>query len=98
MGTDKISHITSGINVTHSLELLINARLCLILIRDSNMPLEQGDWQSALSGEEVLINIRGKTPYSHKWLSPMLGIGTCLTYKNDAGSVDRRVILFKKIT
>lgn len=95
VGADAVSQVASGVNTQHALETLMGARVCGILLRE-HLPLEQGDWQSALSGEYVCINPRApnRTSFSYKWRSPMFAAGPCIGYKNDAGTVDRRVVMF----
>lgn len=93
IGDLSVASVISGVNCQQSLELLMNARVSCILLRD-NAPLEQGDWQLAVCGEHVCINTKNKAPFPHQWKSHLLGAGPVLPYKNDAGTVDRRVIMF----
>lgn len=95
IGPENVAQVASGANVQHSLETLMHARVCAVLLRDL-LPLEQGDWQSVLCGEYVCINpsARGRTSFSHQWTSHLFAAGPCIGYKNDAGTVDRRVVMF----
>ncbi len=96
IGQEHVEYVSSGTNTQYSLEMLMNARISAMLLRDTTMPLEQGDWQSVLCGEPVCINsaTRGRTSFSHQWTSHMFAVGKNLSYKNDAGTVDRRIIMF----
>lgn len=95
IGAESVAQVASGVNVQHSLETLMHARVCAVLLREQ-LPLEQGDWQSILSGEHVCINptARSRSSFSHQWTSHLFAVGPCFGYKNDAGTVDRRVIMF----
>ena len=95
LGRDGVAQLASGTNVQHALETLMHSRMCALLFRDYNMPIEQGDWQSVVCGEPVCINpSRGRTSYSHQWTSHLIAVGPVFGYKNDAGTVDRRVLMF----
>lgn len=91
-----VPSIASGCNTSYSLDALVNGRMGFVLMRDGVMPLEQGDWQSAVSGEEVLVTPSGRsrTAYPRKWATPLMGIGSYIGYKNDAGTVCRRILMF----
>ena len=61
-----------------------------------NLTLDQGDWQSMISGEEVSVAIKGETAVSVKWTAPGLLCGNELPNWVDAsGSVVRRLVLFE---
>ena len=54
--------------------------------------LNQADWQSCTTGEEVSIAIKNKTAFQHTWVTPLLMAGNELPgYQNAQGSVDRRI-------
>lgn len=91
LGSGTVTHIVSG---SKALETLSKSRIGVMLLRDS-MPLEQGEWQSWTTGEPVVINPGGgQTPYSYEPTGNLLAIGSHIGYKNDAGTVDRRVVMF----
>lgn len=99
LGADNVAHVGPGSNPTFSAEQLVHARLCFLLLRDGSTPVEQGDWQSMVSGEHVLVHWRGsKVSTPRRWTSHMLGVGSCLPYKDDAGAVNRRVLMFDAST
>lgn len=94
IGAESVAQVASGGSTTQALSVLAGGRVGAMLLRET-MPLEQGDWQSAVSGEEVLVvPPRGRAPYALKWRAPLVGVGPSVSYKNDAGAVDRRVLLF----
>ena len=85
---ESISSISSGTTLEH----VKDRRVCIALMRDMP-PLEQGDWQLAVCGEHVCLTSGGK-PTSFEWTSHILGVGPTLIYKNDAKTVDRRIVMF----
>lgn len=95
LGSGSVTHIVSG---SKALETLSKSRIGVMLTRDS-MPLEQGEWQSWTTGEPVVINPGGgQMPYSYEPTGNLLAIGSHIGYKNDAGTVDRRVVMFDMTT
>ena len=96
MGKSEVAYVASGANPLFSLETLMHARVSAMLLRDTNMPVEQGDWQSLVCGETVNINYsdRARTSAPHVWRSHMIAVGSILCYKNDSRTVDRRVVMF----
>lgn len=94
LGASAVTHIVSGTSSHVALESLTTSRVGFMLLRDS-MPLEQGDWQSWTCGEPVCIAPgKAQTPYSHQPACNLIAIGSHVGYKNDAGTVDRRVVMF----
>lgn len=96
-GTSAIGTIGAGANLVHSLEAIMNNRIAVLLMRDTP-PMEQGDWQSATCGESVCISPRGRSSFSRQWTTHLLCVGSGMPYKNDAGTVERRVIMFDTST
>ena len=96
LGEGQVSHSLSGVNVQHITETLMHGRIAMLLMRGDGAPMEQGDWQSATCGETMCINPTGRnrTPFSHLWATHLVAVGRHMCYKNDAGTVDRRVIMF----
>ena len=95
---NNVTHLST--TSSHALEHIMHHRLAILLFRDLP-PLDQGDWQSATVGEHVSIsNSKGSLPYAYLWKTYFLGVGRNIPFKNDAGTVDRRVIMFdfSKIT
>lgn len=91
LGEGVVTHVVAG---SKALESLSRSRVGVMLLRDS-MPLEQGEWQSWTTGEPVVINPGGgQTPYSCEPTGNLLAVGSHIGYKNDAGTVDRRVVMF----
>ena len=61
-----------------------------------NFALDQGDWQSMISGEEVSVPIKGETAKSIVWRTPGLLCGNELPgWIDAAGSVVRRLVMFE---
>ena len=97
LGPNEVGTIGSGTNATYSPETIMNARVAVLMMRDAP-PMEQGDWQSATCGETVCINPRGRSSYSTVWRTHFLCVGARMPYKNDAATVERRVVMFDAST
>ncbi len=95
-GSEGVSTSASGHNLQHAMDGLNQSRIGVLLFRENGPPLEQGDWQSAISNEEVLITPAGrlKTAFAKKWDIPLFGVGSHVSFKNDAGTVCRRIVMF----
>ena len=95
LGSDAVALLSSGTNVQFALEAVMNARVACIVMRDTP-PIEQGDWQSATCAETVCINsnTRGKASFSSEWSTHFFAAGAKMPYKNDAATVERRVVMF----
>lgn len=60
-----------------------------------NFSLEQSEFQSIISGEDVQINIKNKLAESKKWSVPGAVAGNVVPQFNDnAGSISRRLLVF----
>jgi hypothetical protein len=61
----------------------------------SDMRLEQAEFQSMCSGEDIQIAIKHKTAFSVKWSPPgFLAGNETPTWTDNSGSIQRRVIIF----
>lgn len=61
----------------------------------SDMKLEQAEFQSMCSGEEMQISIKHKTAFSVKWRTPgFLAGNETPAWTDNSGSIQRRVIVF----
>lgn len=61
----------------------------------SDMRLEQAEFQSMCSGEDIQISIKHKTAFSVKWNPPgFLAGNETPTWTDNSGSIQRRVIIF----
>jgi hypothetical protein len=95
LGCDAVALLSSGTNIHFALETIMKARVACIVMRDAP-PIEQGDWQSATCAETVCINsnTRGKASFSSEWSTHLFAVGAKMPYKNDAATVERRVVMF----
>ena len=94
VGGNTVASVASGVSTQAALETLRSSRIGAMLLRDA-MPLEQGDWHAAASGEEVvIIPGRSQPPFTITWTNQLLAVGAHIGYKNDAGTVDRRVVMY----
>lgn len=61
----------------------------------SDMKLEQAEFQSMCSGEDVQIAIKHQTAFSHRWTTPgFLAGNETPSWTDNSGSIQRRVIVF----
>lgn len=61
----------------------------------SDMKLEQAEFQSMCSGEEMQISIKHKTAFSVRWTTPgFLAGNETPAWTDNSGSIQRRVIVF----
>lgn len=93
VGSAAVGSIGTGGNLVHAPEGIMNTRISVMLMRDTP-PMEQGDWQSAICGESICITPRGRSSFSHQWTTHLFCVGSGMPYKNDAGTVERRVVMF----
>ena len=62
----------------------------------SDVRLEQAEFQSMVSGEEVQIAIKHKSAFSHKWSTPGFLAGNELVgWADNSGSIQRRLCVFR---
>lgn len=93
---EKISTLTSNIENKFGLSGVYKGLICICSEVREDFGLDQGDWQSATSGEEVQIAEKGKTAFPWKWEAPFFFLGNELpNYRNNSGSVDRRFFMIE---
>lgn len=91
-----ISTLNSNIEAKFGLSAIYEGLVCICAEVRADFGLNQADWQSAASGEEVMIAIKGKTGIAHKWTTPMFFLGNEMPkYENASGSVSRRIFLIE---
>lgn len=95
MGSSSVVMVGSSQNPCFALENIMNARVACLLMRDAP-PIDQCDWESAVCGETVCVNSssKGRTSYSHIWTTHLFGVGAFIPFKNDACTVERRIVMF----
>ncbi len=60
-----------------------------------DLSLEQSEFQSIISGEDVQLNIKNQLAYSKKWDVPGMVAGNVVPqYTDNAGSIARRIVVF----
>lgn len=91
-----VTTLSSNIEPKFGLSAIYKGLVCVCAEVRADFGLDQGEWQSCISGEEVQINVKCKTAFPHKWTTPFFFLGNELpNYKNASGSVDRRFFLFE---
>ena len=89
-----VSTLSANIEAKFGLSAIYKSLLCVCSEVREDFGLNQADWQSAASGEEVTIAIKNQTAIQKKWDIPMFFAGNELPkYTNAAGSVDRRIFM-----
>lgn len=91
-----ISTLTANIERQFGLEGIYQGLICICAEVREKFQLDQGDFQSAVSGEEVQIARKNQTPLPHKWDTPFFLLGNeVFDYSNNSGSIERRIFMFE---
>lgn len=91
-----ISTLSSNIEPKFGLSAIYKGLVCICAEVRDNFGLDQAEWQSCVSGEEVQIAVKQKTAFQHKWETPFFFLGNEMPgYKNASGSVDRRIFMIE---
>jgi len=91
-----VTTLSSNVEAKFGLSAIYKGLICVCSEVAEDFGLDQRDWQSAASGEELSIAIKNKTAISHKWTTPFFFLGNeIMNYKNASGSVDRRLFLIE---
>jgi hypothetical protein len=94
--TNLITTLSSNVEKQFGLSGIYKGLICVCAEVREDFGLNQADWQSAASGEEIQIAVKGKTAFQHLWDTPFFFLGNELpNYKNAAGSVDRRIFIIE---
>lgn len=92
----QVTTLSSNIEPRFGLSAIYKGLLCICAEVRDNFGLNQGEWQSAASGEELQIPVKNKTAFQHKWTTPFFFLGNELPgYQNASGSVDRRFFMIE---
>ena len=92
----QISTLSSNIEPKFGLSAIYKGLICICAEVREQFGLDQAEWQSAASGEEIQIAIKNKTAISHLWDTPFFFLGNEVpNYKNASGSVDRRIFMIE---
>lgn len=92
----KVTTLSSNIEQKFGLSAIYKGLVCICAEVRESFGLDQGEWQSAVSGEEISVAIKNKTAIPVKWTTPMFFLGNELPdYRNNSGSVDRRVFMIE---
>ena len=70
-----VTTLSSNIEHKFGLSAIYKGLICVCAEVREDFGLDQGDWQSAASGEEVQVAIKGKTAISHTWTTPFFFFG-----------------------
>tara|TARA_B100000945_G_scaffold321579_1_gene337219 strand:- start:3223 stop:5169 length:1947 start_codon:yes stop_codon:yes gene_type:complete len=91
-----ITTLSSNVEAKFGLSAIYKGLICICAEVREEFGLDQADWQSAASGEELSIAIKNKTAISHLWDTPFFFLGNEVpNYKNASGSVDRRIFMIE---
>ena len=90
------STLSANIEPKFGLSAIYKGLICVCAEVREDFGLNQADWQSAASGEEVSIAIKNKTAIQHLWDTQLFFLGNELPdYKNASGSVARRIFMIE---
>ena len=91
-----ITTLASNLEGKFGLSSIYKGLICVCAEVRADFGLDQGTWQSAVSGEEVSVMEKFKTAFAYKWDTPMFFLGNELpSYPNSSGSVDRRLFMIE---
>jgi len=91
-----ITTLASNVEPKFGLSAIYKGLICICAEVRADFGLDQADWQSACSGEDMSIAIKNKTAISHLWDTPFFFLGNEVpNYKNASGSVDRRIFMIE---
>ena len=91
-----ISTLSSNVEAKFGLSAIYKGLICICAEVRADFGLDQAEWQSACSGEEITIAIKNKTAIQHLWDTPFFFLGNEVpNYKNASGSVDRRIFMIE---
>jgi len=91
-----ITTLSSNVEAKFGLSGIYKGLICICAEVREDFGLDQADWQSAASGEEMSIAIKNKTAITHLWDTPFFFLGNEVpNYKNASGSVDRRIFMIE---
>ena len=91
-----ITTLSSNIEAKFGLSAIYKGLVCVCAEVREDFGLDQAEWQSAVSGEEVQIAVKSKTAFPHKWDTPFFWLGNELPkYRNASGSVSRRIFMIE---
>ena len=91
-----ISTLSSNIEAKFGLSAIYKGLICVCAEVREDFGLDQAEWQSCVSGEEVQIAVKQRTAFAHKWTTPFFWLGNELpNYRNASGSVDRRFFMIE---
>lgn len=92
----RITTLSNNIEAKFGLSAIYKGLICICAEVREDFGLDQAEWQSAVSGEEVQIAVKQKTAFPWKWTTPFFFLGNELpNYKNASGSVDRRIFMIE---
>lgn len=92
----RITTLSSNIEAKFGLSAIYKGLVCICAEVRDDFGLDQAEWQSCVSGEEVQVAVKQKTAFAHKWDTPFFFLGNQLpNYQNAAGSVDRRFFMIE---
>lgn len=91
-----VTTLSSNIEAKFGLSAIYKGMVCVCAEVREDFGLDQAEWQSCVSGEEVQIAVKQRTAFAHKWTTPFFWLGNELpNYKNASGSVDRRFFMIE---
>lgn len=94
--TSDVGVLSNNIEKKFGLSALAGKSLFIAPEIKGNLGLEQTEFQSIVSGEDVQIAVKNKTSYSYTWKVPGVMAGNqAPNYSDNSGSVSRRVPVFE---
>ena len=92
-GSDDVKTMSNNIEKKFGLGSIYDAQMFIAPEIKGDFCLEQAEFQSMVSGEDVSVAIKGKTAKSIEWTCPgVLGGNEVPNWKDNSGSVLRRIL------
>jgi phage/plasmid-associated DNA primase len=87
--------LSNNIETKFGLSQFYNKLLFVAPEIKSDLRIEQAEFQSIVSGEDITINVKNRTAFSTQWKVPGILAGNEVpSWADNSGSIQRRIVLF----
>jgi len=90
-----VGTLSNNIETKFGLSQFYNKLLFVAPEIKSDLRIEQAEFQSIVSGEDITINVKNRTAFSTQWTVPGILAGNEVpSWADNSGSIQRRIVLF----
>jgi len=90
-----VGTLSNNIETKFGLSQFYNKLLYVAPEIKSDLRIEQAEFQSIVSGEDITINVKNRTAFSTQWNVPGILAGNEVpSWADNSGSIQRRIVLF----